>query len=1212
MTSARFTRFTTALLQTIYMESCQQFRRPFVWFCFVCYFAIAFGDTVQSGWTASGNIWINGADMIVRRAIIYSILGSLAVAGIMAESMSRDRQAGAVEMILSTGIGRCELALGRFVVSFFTAALTAAMFVPGVILGSMMAGIPQEQIGPFVGSHYLQAFTIIVLPNYFVVAALVFAVSARRQRQTAAYLAVVGFLAIWILTRMLLGQDILRHEVFQVYAMLDPYASIASAEFTRGWTILQKNTEFPPFAGLIVINRMIWCGIGSIFIALGVWSLPIYVNANRNRSWKRRRASRARPEVSDIVSSLPRTIGPPSFGRQVQQMFCWELRCVSRTPGLRLLLLIAAFSLWWSAASAVTHQFSLPSTDLLLHNTGFYFDKALLAVIVITATDIIWREQSHHVSELVESLPTSDTARLTSKTLVLMFVVFVFWLIAIGVNLIYQLAKGYYQFELPLYFVDVFLFKAPYYLWFAVIAIGANVILRQRYVAMCIVLLIFASEIMLDAIGFYHPIYRFGRVSFFWYSLMDGYGHFGRAHAWLVLYWSLGTAIVWMIALGCYARGLYPPSRLTLLRGAIRRPKFLLSLSGLIAAFICVGIQVWAQSTWNAPWPPVNPDQHMAKIEKQFAAKWRGVPQPKLVSIQGELDLYPSQRRWHFRGTQTLENQSQRNIDRLLVLAEPGLVVENLALSSDATIESVTPELNATEFRLAKELRPNEQIQLEFVTSHAPPEGFSVHAKNDGTPEVLPVELIGNGSSLLNLQLMPAVGYSDRIEHKPRWKRRKYGLREAWRPPPFEAGKNEAHSTAHLGWVDNVDMTIRTDADQTVLHAGKLVRRWTEENGRQAFHFVMDKRNRGWSVILTGRYVEQRFQRDDLPEVTMVYDPRHTFVINEFGHQLHAAMAHFVSRYGPAPFDTFQMAEQSLHYDGMGARSGLAFATEILGWKSDLSVSRGQDLAQMSAHLMGMSWFGDQIIPANTPGAKILHAGLPYWSAALYLHQQREPEVDRRLRLQDTMELFRSRSSMADEEAAFSEEIKDSTILRRKGAILMVYLASLIGVENLESIFAEFLETWRHRSAPYPTSRDFLEHLKNSVDENFHAQIADIFERVTTWRLEVIAANCEPTSDGRWKLTAEIDAAKFITSGEGLETEVPLDTPVWLHAFRGHGFAEDDLIESRLKSLKSGRSTVEWFLDHKPTRFGVDSYLMLPDRNPHNNVLPISGTSDGN
>ena len=109
------------------------------------------------------------------------------------------------------------------------------------------------------------------------------------------------------------------------------------------------------------------------------------------------------------------------------------------------------------------------------------------------------------MSELVESLPTSDTARLTSKTLVLMFVVFVFWLIAIGVNLIYQLAKGYYQFELPLYFVDVFLFKAPYYLWFAVIAIGANVILRQRYVAMCIVLLIFASEIMLDAIGFYHP-----------------------------------------------------------------------------------------------------------------------------------------------------------------------------------------------------------------------------------------------------------------------------------------------------------------------------------------------------------------------------------------------------------------------------------------------------------------------------------------------------------------------------------------------------------------------------------------------------------------------------------------------------------------------------------------------------------------------------------
>lgn len=59
---------------------------------------------------------------------------------------------------------------------------------------------------------------------------------------------------------------------------------------------------------------------------------------------------------------------------------------------------------------------------------------------------------------------------------------------------------------------------------------------------------------------------------------------------------------------------------------------------------------------------------------------------------------------------------------------------------------------------------------------------------------------------------------------------------------------------------------------------------------------------------------------------------------------------------------------------------------------------------------------------------------------------------------------------MVDEESPFDEELNDSTMLKSKDAILMVYLASLAGTEKLEIILAEFLQAWRYQSAPFPTA----------------------------------------------------------------------------------------------------------------------------------------------
>jgi len=1188
---------STAFWSQVVNEWRLQRRRPFVWFCLVAYFLLAVGDTVQAGWSASGGSWINGADAIATRSIIYSILSILVAAGIVGEPMSRDRVHGTAGSILTTAVGRVPLALGRFSVAVGLVLVSGLMFLPGVWLGTQAPGILPEYIGPFVPEHYLRSAVTFVVPNFFLVSAIAFAVASRWQSQAAAYAAAVGFVALWVTVRMLLGQDVLRHEVFARYALLDPFGSIASAQFTMGQTVAENNEQFPPLAGLLLINRIIWVTVAGGLTFFGVVCFPMREKrATATRGGLRLRkqsGSRALPSITSVIPG------------QVARIFAWELRAIVRTPGAKLVLAFVAFSLWWAAASAVTHRFSLPSTDLLVHNTGFYFDKILILAIVWVAGDLLWREKQHRVDGLIDAQPTLDKHRYLAKLLALIVVVLVFWAVSIVVNVAYQASHGYTDFEFSLHFTDTFVFKAPYYVFLAVLALTAQVIVRQRYVAMGIVLLVYLSETLMDAMGWYHPMWRYGRVSFFWYSLMDGYGHFWEAHLWMIAYWALGAGCVGLLGWATLDRGPQPLGRWRLIRQRLGHgPGRYFGLIVLIA-FLLVGINVWFQSTVRATWPPINADALKAEVEKVYGSEWRGVRQPRIVEINAELDLYPDERRFELRGLYTLKNPHETSIDRVLVLAEPWLQVDEVNIP-DGYKKLEDTRLNAKIYELATPLKPGHETTMEFVSSWSAPAGFAVHAKNDGIPTVGPTEVIGNGTSLLNLQIMPAVGYTDRVEHKPAWKRRKYGLPSEWNVPVGEDALRQAHATFHLDWVRRVEMTIRTASDQTAYHPGTLVAEWTESDGRRGFRYVIDRPSRGWATIISGRLVESRYKREGLPDVVLAHDPDHTHTLDAFASALHDAMAHFQNRYGPPPFDDFYMVEQSLHFDGMGTRSGFGFASEVLGWKTDLKASGGEDLHAMAAHLMGMTWWGDQIIPANVAGAKVIHAGLPFWTAQLYLHQRRSPEVDRSLRQQALMEAFRGRSTLIDEEAPYIEEFKDSTMIRTKGSGQMLYLASQIGgPQVLESILSDFLDRWRYQAAPYPTAQDFVQHLETNIPPSTHPILKDIFHRISTWDLSVQDATAVKNEDGRWNVQAVVTVKQYATSDWGVLDSVPVGSPVELVIYGESSEREAPEIHREMIDATHDGEVMTWTLSQEPKWIKIDPLLFLSDSNPYDNKLLV-------
>ncbi|MAS92979.1 MAG: hypothetical protein CMO55_07245 [Verrucomicrobiales bacterium] len=1182
------------------MEWRQQTRRPFVWFCFVAFFGLSFLETMQTGIQGVGNTWINGAGMIANRGIIYTLLGVVAIAGIMLEPFVRDRVSNSQGVILTTPIDRLGRGPIRFLVAFAIVTIATFLLIPGMVLGAMAPGIPDELVGPFVFSHYVKSVLWFLLPNYFLVAVLVYCVGNFFENRSICFASAILLFAGWRICRMMLGRDIFHEEVFGLYALLDPFGSIASFENTRGLTVAQLNVTFLPLSGLLLYNRILWIGIGLLFLAIGTWAIPTRPRLAREKKRRNKKASATTFPDKPLTRDSLQINTIYQFWRTI----CWDFRLTWRQPAARLTLFVAAITLWWSASSVTTYQFSLPSTDILVHATNFYFDKILMLALVWIAGSLFWRERSWRVNELIESQPTSDFFIYLAKTVTLLVVILLFWLLSIGVNLVYQITHGYFRPELSLFFTDSFVFKAPYYLWFGMLAIALQAIVRNRYIAIATVLIVAIASVLLYALDVHHPMYHYGRVSHVWYSLMDGYGHFWEAHLWLVGYWTLGSVLIWLVGFGVFRRGEHPSSRVTSFQQHFRG-RFAISATGVLAAFVTTAFLVHYFSTTKGIWPPTDGDKIKAQVEKAYGAGWRQRLQPRIIRIDAEMDLYPSERRYRLEGNFTLKNPSDESIEEVFLMGTPLLNIETIDFEGGAELLEMNKDLNVQIWKLNRPLPADGEMQFHFVTSRNPPSGFQVHSSGDNVPDVAQNELIENGSALLNVRLMPVIGYTDRVEHKPAWMRRKYGLPEKWEPPSGIDSESQAHATLHLSWIESVTMTIRTAPDQTALYAGTLEKEWKTPDGRNAFRYRSDYKSRGWSAIVSGRFQKRAFERPDLPNVEIYFDPQHETNVDIFGEALHDAIAYFTESYGPAPFDTFRLAENALHYDGFGSRGGLAHASAVLGWKSDLEASGGEDIRRHAAVMVALAWWGDQIIPANIAGAKVIHSGLPYWTAALYLHQARDTATDRSLRLQELMEMYRGRGEMIDMEAPFIHEFKDSTMIRKKGSSLFLYLAELVGPEKMEAILSDWLEEWRYREAPYPNAKDLYAHFKDHLPTEHHSFLRDYFENVAIWRTEVIETESEELTGGKWKIRANISAEKTYISGWGEETKAQFDIPVPVIAFRDSAYSDASQLRSEWINLKSGEQWIEWILEEKPVRIGVDPYLLLPDPNPHDNIRSV-------
>ncbi|HYW17556.1 MAG TPA: aminopeptidase, partial [Allosphingosinicella sp.] len=316
-----------------------QLKNPVFWVAAIMFFLLCFGamasEAVSGG--ARGNVHRNSPVQLTQLQTMFSLFFMFVTTAFVANIVVRDDETGFGPIIRSTPITRLQYLGGRFAGAIVAAAL-AYLFVPlGLWLGSIMPWVDAETVGPNDPAYYLYGLLVFGLPNLLITGAIFFTAATLTRSMMWTYVAVVVFFLAWlVLTGIGQAQPGLR----ETMALVVPFGGAAFGNAVRYWTTAERNIGLPPVEGAILLNRLIWLGIGSAFLAFAILR---YRFADRGLSKKGRKkeaaaAAAAAPAPSPApAAALPDGGGSAAWAQLVARTR-FEMRQVFSSPAFFVLV----------------------------------------------------------------------------------------------------------------------------------------------------------------------------------------------------------------------------------------------------------------------------------------------------------------------------------------------------------------------------------------------------------------------------------------------------------------------------------------------------------------------------------------------------------------------------------------------------------------------------------------------------------------------------------------------------------------------------------------------------------------------------------------------------------------------------------------------------------------------------------------------------------
>jgi ABC-2 type transport system permease protein len=1044
--------------------------------------------------------------------------------------------------------------LGKFcsaltIVFLLTFSVGIALFCGEVILGQN-----NPMIGPTTRWGCTSAYLLFVFPTLLVFGLIVFSVVGTLRNSYA------GFMVVILLFLFKISMDNLLAGNPMLSALFDPFGQNAVAYETHYWTIAEQNTRQIPIGGIVLWNRALWVAIGLLIFGFFYKKFQLeqetfLVSPSRLRKKKTRDTvfSATQPGIYHRTETgIDLTVRQQLL--TMLRLSGFDFRYMIKNWLFYVLLLFAILALVF-ALSRVTNRGDmafLPLTRIMLSLPMFFFSTVVMLLTFIYAGMLVQRSQMAGINQLIDTTATANWVFLGSKILALLQVqvVLLFVMMLCGIGL--QLYNGYYHVELGLYLYQLFLLTFPTLVIWAVISVFTYTILPNVYLGLFLLLLVWLGKDHLPQLGITSHLLRFNSTPPLIYSDLNGFGHALGLHHILNAYWLSFAGFVLVLSYLFWNRGFSYSAQERVKQAFQRFQGFAVLTALLFVSHFCFwGLKLYREE--NSPFKPVGNTKQVLENFRANFGKYTSIDQPKIVSVKLNIELFPESTSFTARGEYVLINKTSQKLDTLLIKTGFDEITE-YSFPAPSRLIREDKKMQFAVHVLRKPLFPNDSLRMHFEIKSKPNTLFYQNSA-----------VLHNGT-FLGTDVLPRLGYFFDT-----------GSREPW--DSLARVQNVYSPDADLV---TLETTISTHPLQTALAPGVLQKQWTE-NGRNYFHYQTKDRIKFAFAFNSGVFSVSKTNYHGV-DLDIYHHKHHPFSLKDMTNGLKAALDYNTYFFGPFQHSEVRVVEFPLTQGSFASVMGSTIPTsEVRFIEKNKDVDNRVSLSfYVQAHELTHQWWGNQVVPADALGAKMLTESIAeYITLRIYERHFGQEKTRHFLSLQRKRYLEGRARETDKENPLYRVRSEQEYIAYGKGAMAFNTLHYFVGEERLNGILKAFLEKYKFKTDHYPTTLDLVAHLKKFIPPDLHYIIHDMIESITFYDNQI--KNVKELPDHQLEVTIMV---KKLDS----EMKKELDAPTVCITIGQYDEA-GNLLHTEIRRVSSGENKLILRRKPKLSSIVLDPYL---------------------
>jgi len=1212
------------MFSTIFQQELKYwFQKPAFYIYLAIFLALSFFlSAATAGFFDSVTATTGSSRIVNSPAGVNALLNALTVfifflfPSIIGVSIYRDYKSEMHTILYSYPFTKSNYLFAKFLSGIVVVSIIVLSIAIGMIIGFRFPGTNPDIVGSFQFITYVKAYLVFILPNILLFGAIVFAVVTFSRNIAAGFITVIGLLFVQGVVESLLSDP----EQRWLYALLDPFGSGAVSYYTKYWTPSEQNELHIPIKEMIIYNRLLWLGVSTLIFGF-VYKFFAFSQNAISFSFKKSKGERiTKTNFSGITRiSLPKVAYDFSFMQNIKTT--WKLSIIDFkyivTSWAFISIVLVGLVLMLVGLSEIGDIFGTPTLPVTwkMLNIGGVFAASINICTFLYAGMLVHRAKIAKVNHLVDATPIPNWTLLFSKLIALIKMQLLLLTVIMVSGILFQIYKGYYNFEIGHYMLELYFLDFLNYLIWALLAIFIQTLIGNPYLGLFVLLVISIGMPFLSLAGIEQSIFKYNDGPGFSYSDMNGYGILTQFLVYKT-YWILfGLALLILSAL-FWVRGI--PASLKerfIVAKARLKVGYAVCLAVFLISFFSLGFSIY-QATGTKAKRTSSKEFELRRVEwEKKYKKYEDYKQPRVIAVNAHMDIYPKERFFEASAKIQMVNKTDTPVDS--VFLNHNNLESTFEFSKSNQLVSEDTIHNFDIYYFENKIMPGDTLELAVTVKGK---------KNTTYRRRSPVR--ENGTFINNFALFPSLGYSTDGELRDDQTRKKYDLQknDLKAHPSDTSALGDTYISKDSDWID-FEATVSTSKDQIAIAPGYLQKEWLEGE-RRYFHYKMDSKILNFYAFNSGKFEVKKEMFKGI-SLEIYYHKPHTFNLDRMMKGMKASLTYNSENFSPYQFRQARIIE----FPRTGGTFAQAFAntmpfSEGIGFIADVDDKddSGVDYPfAVTAHEVAHQWWAHQVIGADVLGATLLSESMSeYVSLKVIEKAQGKNKMRTFLKealdgylLQRTLERKRENPLMYNDGQGY--------IHYQKGSMALYALSDYIGEEKMNAAIQKFIHKVKFQEPPYTTSIEFVNHLKEATPDSLQYVIKDMFETITLYRNRVTNTKLTELENGKYQVDIEFEVAKYRNDKKGkryygekvgdtlsyktAKMKKPiLSVPLADYIDIGI-FAEEDVegdMKEKLLYLKKHKITsinnkLTIIVDEKPIEVGVDPYNKLIDSQSDDN-----------